>query len=368
MPQPRSILQVSQGRTPRQAHRDLDGLVEDGLTRDGFDGPMTLFYRYGDPGKYRTEGRFRTTAFDSNVLKTSDSASADGVPQRLFYNSDVSIWSSRRQESMPWFFRNVDGDECWFVHEGSGTVETEYGILPFGVGDYVFLPKGATRRWFVDTPLNLFGIDTYSGELRVPTYSGLGRYAPFDPDLLRIPTLGEAVTEPGEYRIRVKYDGEYSDVISESHPFDVLGWKGDLFPFAFNIADWNVITSDSLHLPPSAHVFLTAPGVNLLNLLPRPAESRPGVERVPYHHRNADFDEVALLHGGSAFGSPLPTGLIDHSPQGIHHGMSEEVHKAVREAMDAYNQVEWEIIMVETRKPLRVDPVITEQEQGNAQV
>src|SRR3954447_7661806 len=146
----RSIHQVKQGRTPIQAHRDLNGLVEDELSREGFDGPTTLFYRHGDPQKFRTEGRFRNIQFDSNALKTSDSVSADGLPQRLFFNSDVAIWSSRRQESMPWLFRNVDGDEVWFVHEGSGTLESEYGALKFGVGDYVFVPKGATRRWVVD--------------------------------------------------------------------------------------------------------------------------------------------------------------------------------------------------------------------------
>ncbi|MEU0190982.1 homogentisate 1,2-dioxygenase [Streptomyces afghaniensis] len=367
MSQYRSIHQVRQGRTPLQAHRDLDGLVEDELSREGFDGPTTLFYRHGDPQKFRTEGRFRNTTFHSTVLKTSDSASADGVPQRLFHNDDVSIWTSRRQESMPWLFRNVDGDEAWFVHEGSGTVESEYGALKFGVGDYVYIPKGATRRWVVEEPLNLFGIETYSGQPRFPHYSGMGRHAPFDPDLLRLPVLGEAVTEPGEYRVRVKYDGEYSDVVYQSHPFDVLGWKGDLYPFAFNIADWSVITSDSVHLPPSMHVFLTAPGVTMLNLLPRSAEKHPGAERAPFHHRNADYDEVSLIHGGSAFGLPLPPGLIDHSPQGIHHGWPQEVHDAVREAKDAYDRVEWEIIMIETRKPLRVDTSLDEVEKVHVQ-
>lgn len=85
--------------------------------------------------------------------------------------------------------------------------------------------------------------------------------------------------------------------------------------------------SDSLHLPPSMHCFLCAPGVNIINLLPRPFEQVRGVERLPWYHRNADYDEVALIHGGKALGRPMQTGVITHEPQGLHHGFGEKLRK-----------------------------------------
>src|SRR5678810_1060338 len=36
-----------------------------------------------------------------------------------------------------YFYKNADADEVIFVHEGSGSVYTQYGELPFGYGDYI---------------------------------------------------------------------------------------------------------------------------------------------------------------------------------------------------------------------------------------
>lgn len=356
----RGLAQVCRGRTPRQAHRDLDGVAEDGLTRQGFDGPSAMLYRTHDPRKFRATGRFKTTALPTAELQPTDLADPAGLPVRLFHNEDCAIWCSRRSQPMPWFRRNVDGDECWFVHRGTGVVETEFGPLRFEPGDYVVIPKAVTHRWIVEPgEAVFFGCET-KGELGVPVYPGLGRHAPFDLDVLRIPEPEPVSSNQGEHEIRVKYDDEYSSVFVDYHPCDVIGWKGDLFPFAFNIRDWNVVMSDSLHLPPSMHVFLTAPGVNIINLLPRPLETVHGVERLPFYHRNADYDEVALIHGGDMLGRPMVTGLITHEPQGIHHGLSERLHQMSHEEWDKHSRIGWQIIMVETSRPLRADAAVAE--------
>jgi homogentisate 1,2-dioxygenase len=259
---------------------------------------------------------------------------------------------------MPFFRRNVDGDECWFVHRGSGTVETEFGPIGYEQGDYVVIPKAITHRFVVDPgETYLFGIETV-GELRAPTYVGLGRHAPFDPDVIRVPEPAPVTSDAAEHEIQVRYDGEYSAIFVDHHPCDVEGWKGDYFPFAFNIRDWNVIMSDSLHLPPSMHVFLVAEGINIINLLPRPFESVSGVERIPWYHRNADYDEIALIHGGNSLGRPLKPGLISHDPQGIHHGFPERARVKARREWDDHTRIEWEIIMIEAKRPLKLDPVL----------
>jgi homogentisate 1,2-dioxygenase len=73
------------------------------------------------------------------------------------------------------------------------------------------------------------------------------------------------------------------------------GWRGDNFPFTFNIDDYNVVTSNSVHLPPTVHLFMQATGVYVMNFLPKPAEGVPGTERTPWYHRNVDYDEIAFL-------------------------------------------------------------------------
>jgi hypothetical protein len=88
------------------------------------------------------------------------------------------------------------------------------------------------------------------------------------------------------------------------------GTLGRHFPFTFNIEDYTVITSESVHLPPTVHLFMQATGVYVMNFLPKPAESVPGTERTPWYHRNVDYDEIAFFHSGSLYGIAMPPGLI----------------------------------------------------------
>lgn len=352
----RTLIQHSKGRTSRQAHRDIGELRDDELGRGGFDGREAVLYRRSDPTVFRSDGRFRQTNFSALDQKPSDLTDDRGTPLRLFYNDDVAVWLTRRERSMPFVLRNVDGDECWFIHEGTGRVETEFGPLDFEPGDYVVIPKAITHRWVVkDGPVLGLGFETV-GELRAPTYPGLGRHAPFDSDVVRVPEPAQHDSTVTEVELRVKYDGEYSALILENHPFDVEGWKGDYFPFAFNVRDWNVIMSDSLHLPPSMHVFLVAEGVNIINLLPRPFESVEGVERIPWYHRNADYDEITFIHGGDSLGRPLDKGSISHDPQGIHHGFPQRARDKSNREWEKHDRINWQIIMLESRRPLKLDP------------
>jgi homogentisate 1,2-dioxygenase len=355
----RTLIQFSKGQTSKQAHRDLpEGLKDDELTRGGFDGREATIYRRNDPTVFRTTGRFKATNARLDEIVPPDMLDPNAAEQRLYYNQDATIYLSRRAEPMPYHRRNVDGDECWFIHRGFGHVETEFGPLAFEQGDYVVIPKAITHRFVVESGASIMMLIETVGEMRAPTFVGLGRHAPFDPDVIQVPEPQVMDGDQDEYEIRVKYDGEYSSIFMDHHPCDVAGWKGDYFPFTFNIRDWNVIMSDSLHLPPSMHVFLVAEGINIINLLPRPFESVEGVERIPWYHRNADYDEIALIHGGDSLGRPLKPGLISHDPQGIHHGFPQRAREKAKREWDKHSRIGWEIIMVEAERPLKLDPIL----------
>jgi homogentisate 1,2-dioxygenase len=173
----------------------------------------------------------------------------------------------------------------------------------------------------------------------------------------------EAQVQPGDgsarYEVRLNHGGEYSWIEYDHDPCDAEAWRGDNFPFRINIDEYNLMTSDSVHVPPSASVVLNTPDVFLINFLPRPAEGRPGTERTPWYHRNVDFDEVAFYHGGDTFGVRMPLGLLSHAPQGLHHGAPERARQRARRLHDEYARVEWQVISIDTRR--RLEPTASAQ-------
>jgi homogentisate 1,2-dioxygenase len=105
------------------------------------------------------------------------------------------------------------------------------------------------------------------------------------------------------------------------HPFDVVGWKGDLAPFRLNVDDFRPVTSARYHVPPSAHTVFQATGFVVALFAPRPLETDPAVLRVPFFHRNVDYDELIFYHRGEFFSrAGITEGMMTLHPAGIHHG------------------------------------------------
>jgi len=337
-------------------HANLDGLKDDELGRGGFTGRTASLYRRNDPTAYKASGPLRPIDVLSSELKPSDAASAEGSPMLLFFNEDCRISLSRRAEAMPFYTRYVDGDVLSFVHRGTGLLETEFGPLRYREGDWVYLPKACTFRQVPDSETTLLMIQA-TDDFRVPPAGYLGRHFPFDPNQAVVPEP-EPIDDDGreQYEVRMIHnpiDGVSTTTLYYQHnPLDVVGWQGDNFPFTFNIEDYNVITSNSVHLPPTVHLFMQATGVYVMNFLPKPAEGVPGTERTPWYHRNVDYDEIAFFHGGSLYGIPMPPGLLSHAPQGVHHGAPEKARERARRKFDDYQNVDWQVIAVDTRRRL----------------
>ncbi len=363
----RSWIHHSRGRVLRQAHvglEDLGGLKEDEFSRFGFSGRVAELYRRNEPtGWTRIEGRMRPWDIDGLTLEPSDRKDSFGHPLRLFYNDDVSIWVSRRSKTMPFAFRNADGDEVYFVHEGTGTFWTEFGAIPYEPGDYVVLPKGVTYQIKPDTETNYFFIVESVGEIGFADIGPIGRHAPFDPSLIYIPSLPDEeaydlAEKQAEYELRIKSRNDYTSIFYPFDPIDVVGWKGDLFPFKINIRDYRPITSDRIHLMPSAHGIFTAKGFLIANFLSRPAEGERDVERIPPFHRNIDYDEVMFIHGGQVFNMPIQPASISMYPQGLHHGLPGSVSDAVRANWKQHEYYDQKLIGVDVERPLNISPEV----------
>lgn len=361
-----SFVHLRKGTTPYRLHADLGQLKDDELGRGGFTGRTAHLYRRNDPTRYTTRGPLSPLDVLANELQPSDSTDAAGTPLLLFSNADCRILLSRRGEAMPHFARYIDGDVLSFVHRGSGLFETEFGSLRYRVGDWLYLPKATTFRQVPDEETTLLMVEA-TEEFRVPPAGVLGRHFPFDPAQVTTPEP-YAHDDDGraEYEVRLFHEGGPSTALYRHHPLDVEGWRGDNFAFTFNIADYNVIGSESVHLPPTVHLFMEATGVYVMNFLPRPIETVAGTETIPWYHRNVDYDEIAFMHGGEVFGIPMTEGLISHAPQGFHHGAPEPARERARELHGSVDRIGWTVIAVDTRRRLiPSDEVLAHTGKGN---
>ena len=352
---------LSKGKVTRQAHVGLpEGTYEEEHGREAFSGRASHLYRTHPPTAWvRIEGPLVPKAYDLTAVKTPDQVDPSGEWQRILWNEDVSVYLSRRTAPMPYFLRDADGDVCYFVHLGSGVLETDYGPLRYREGDFLVVPKGTTHRVVPDSDETFLYVIEGRGEYRLPERGILGRHALFDPGVLEAPEP-EPHDEQGTFEVRVKRDGQYTVLTYPFHPLDVVGWKGDLCPIRLNVADFRPVVSPRYHLPPSVHVTFDSDGFEIGTFAPRPTETGdPTALRVPFFHSNIDKDEVLFYHRGQFFSrAGIGEGFITHHPQGLQHGPQAAAIEAskTKEFADEY------AIMVEADRPFSRDDALAAAE------
>jgi homogentisate 1,2-dioxygenase len=340
---------TSKGKVPRQAHVGIpDGLCEEEHGRNGFSGPVSHLYRSHPPTAWTSiEGPLRPRAFFCQATASDDF-------QPVMQSQDVALYLSHRTESMRYFTRDADGDAVYFVHQGHGRFETDYGTLPYEPGDYMVLPKGTTYRIHVDAGPAVFVIIETPEPITLAERGPLGQHALFDKGVLAVPEL--AMPEQGEvegsaWEVRIKRQGIWTRVVYPFYPMDVVGWKGDLWVTKLNVRDFRPVTSPRYHLPPSVHGTFQAGGCLVSTFAPRPLETDPEALRVPFYHRNMDFDEVLFYHDGDFFSrAGIRPGMLTLHPQGIHHGPQPNAVESSR----AKTQTTEVAVMVESKHPFTV--------------
>jgi len=340
----------SKGKVTKQAHVAVpEGTYEDEHGREAFAGRASHLYRSHPPTAWtRIEGPLKPHALDLNSVKPSDQSDADGYWLKVAGNERCRIYVSRRTEAMPYFLRDADGDVCYFIHEGTGVMESDYGPLTYSPGDYLIVPKGTTHRFVPQGEESFMLVIEGSGEYFIPDRGLLGRHAQFDPGVLAIPEP-DPHDEEGEFEVRVKRDETYTSLFFKWHPLDVVGWQGDLCPVRLNVKDYRPIMSPRYHLPPSAHCTWMNDGFAVCTFAPRPLEEDPEVLRVPFYHANIDNDEVLFYHDGDFFSRPgIGKGKMTIHPQGIHHGPQP----AAIDAAKSKERTDEVAIMIETEDPL----------------
>ncbi len=345
---------IARGRITKQAHVGLpDGTYEEEHGREAFEGRASHLYRTHPPTAWiEVDGPVRPLALDLTTIKPSDATDAAGEWKRIASSEDVSLYVSRRQQPMSYFLRDADGDICYFVHRGTGTMETDYGPLPFEPGDYLIVPKGTTHRMVPAEELFLLVIEG-RGEYHLPDRGMLGRHAQFDPGVIQTPEP-DPHDEKGRFEVRVKRDNAFTRLVYPYHPLDVVGWQGDLCPMRLNVRDFRPVVSPRYHLPPSVHCTWANQGFAVCTFAPRPTETGdPDALRVPFFHSNIDNDEVLFYHEGEFFSrAGITPGMMTIHPQGLHHGPQAPAMEAGK-TKEFADEV---AVMVECIKPLTLEP------------
>jgi homogentisate 1,2-dioxygenase len=350
----RSSIHLTRGRHVRQARVGLGDLREEHISRQGFFGPVAMLYREHGPNEIvRVEGSLHPRrVVDTARVEPSDQTDPRGVPELMLSNADVSVAISRRSAAMPFAYRNTDGDLLYFVHRGSGMFATEFGRLPYEPGDYVLIPKGITFSVMPGGDSHMLVVET-PAPLNLTEHRQVGRHMPVDPTVLTLPELCDYCFPPrDEWELRVKHAGSYSSIFYRHNPLVTVGWKGDLFPFKLNIRDIIPISSDRIHLAPSAWATFEAAGLMIVTFVPQMAVSDLNAEELPSYHRNVDYDEALFLHVDES-GSRAP-GSLSHVPQAIVHGASEAIRAAFQKQRKPGMRRTLTGVGVDTERPLLV--------------
>ncbi len=244
----------------------------------------------------------------------------------LFANNDLHIGlAAPKAFSKDYFYRNSDADEMLFIHIGSGTLRTMFGNLDFKYGDYLIIPRGITYQIDFDTEENrILYIESFSPIFSPKRYrNNFGQFlehSPFCERDFRLPKDLKTHDEKGEFKVLSKKQGVLWEYTHKNHPFDVVGWDGFHYPYAFSIHDFEPITG-RIHMPPPIHQQWEAAGFVVCSFVPRMYDYHPDSIPAPYHHSNIDSEELLYYVDGDFMSrNNIDKGQITLHPGGIPHG------------------------------------------------
>jgi homogentisate 1,2-dioxygenase len=361
------------GRIPRKRHtvfRRPDGglYAEELMGHEGFVGASSLLYHVHPPTTVRSARRLRRIAWeadDDTSLRhrhfltaragQGGSPTLDRTP--ILFNRDIALLYVAPTVTDAHVYRNSQADECVYVVEGAGVLESVFGELPYHAGDYVIVHRNIPHRWRLDPAAGetRFLVFESRGHLRVPrryrNESGqLLEGAPYCERDLRRPQELAPRDERGEFPVVVKQYDAFNELVLDHHPFDVVGWDGCFYPWIFNIHDFEPIVG-RIHQPPPVHQTFQGDGFVICSFCPRPYDFDPDAVPAPYNHSNVDSDEV-LFYASSEFMSRkgIEYGSITHHPDGLPHGP----HPGRAEASIGARATNELAVMMDSFRPLRV--------------
>lgn len=360
------------GEMPHKRHtqfRQPNGRLyhEEVMGIHGFAGIQSILYHLHPPTavaripealpahiNYEDSGPLRPRHLRAAPVVEGGNAIDGRVP--LMGNHDVVLYVGRPTEAMPYWYKFAHGDDIIFIHEGTGRLESQFGDLRYRPGDYLVIPTGVMWRLVPDEGVaqRMLFVESY-GHVTPPkrylnNYGQFLENSPYCERDIRTPENLVTHDEHGEFEVRVKARGAITRFIYNHHPLDVVGWDGHLWPFAFNIEDFEPITG-RVHQPPPVHQTFDGPGFVVCSFVPRLFDYHPLAIPAPYNHSNVDSDEVLYyVEGDFMSRKGIKRASLTIHPNGIPHGP----HPGTYEGSIGKKRTEELAVMVDTFHPLRL--------------
>jgi homogentisate 1,2-dioxygenase len=361
------------GQVPRKRHtvfRRPDGglYAEELMGHDGFTGTSSLLYHTRPPTTVKAARRVKLIRWDADedtslrhrhfrtaAARAGGSPTLDRTP--ILFNTDIAMLYVAPDQQDVHAYRNSQADEVIYVVEGEGMLESVFGNLPFRSGDYVVIHRNITHRWVIDYGKGpaKFVVFESRGHVRWPKryrneFGQLLEGAPYSERDIRRPLELNAHDEAGDFPVLVKQYDAINELMLDHHPFDVVGWDGYYYPWAFSIHDFEPIVG-RIHQPPPVHQTFQGDGFVICSFCPRPYDFDPNAVPAPYNHSNVDSDEV-LFYASSEFMSRkgIEYGSITHHPDGLPHGP----HPGRAEASIGAKYTNELAVMMDSFRPLHV--------------
>lgn len=290
--------------------------------------PPTLVKEHGTPYSVRPEIAVTDNLQARSFMGFEVTPEEDYIWSRktLFLNNDMTIGiAAPRQSTHDYFFKNADADEMIFVHKGSGELQTMYGSIKFGYGDYLIIPRGTVYKINFNNQENKLLIVESFGPIETPAryrnnYGQFLEHSPFCERDFRMPQNMKTHDEQGDFLINIKKRGLIYPYVYSNHPFDVVGWDGCSYPYAFSIFNFEPITG-RIHMPPPIHQTFQGKNFVICSFVPRLYDYHPEAIPAPYHHSNIDSDELLYYVDGDFMSrNNIQKGQITLHPAGIPHG------------------------------------------------
>lgn len=360
------------GNIPPKRHtqfRKLDGSLysEQLFGTIGFDGMYTNSYHEQRPTQVKEIKNQYCVApkiANANNIQSYRLKGFQVKPERdyldsrktVLINSDCAIiLAAPKQSTQDYFYKNTDADELIFIHKGSGKLRTMLGNLNFKYGDYLLVPRGIIYKIDFETEDNrLFIVESrrpiYTPKRYRNWFGQLLEHSPYCERDIRKPQELETYNENGDFLIKVKKQDDIIEMIYASHPFDVVGYDGYNYPYAFSIHDFEPITG-RIHQPPPVHQTFESDAFVVCSFVPRLYDYHPLAIPAPYNHSNIDSDEVLYYVAGDFMSrNDVEEGHISLHPAGIPHGP----HPGATERSIGKTKTDELAVMVDTFKPLMV--------------
>jgi homogentisate 1,2-dioxygenase len=341
-------------------HEQLFGTI-------GFDGMSSLLYHIQPPTAVIKIVQQKSVAPEIGLDKNMQMRSLQGFNVEakddylesrtpMLVNSDVYIELAAPKKSMTaYFYKNADADEVIFIHKGSGKLKTQLGNIDFSYGDYLLIPRGMIYQIHFENEENRLLIiqsfhPVYTPKRYRNWFGQLLEHSPYCERDIRAPHELETHNENGEFLIKIKKEDTMYDYVYAHHPFNVVGWDGYNFPYAFSIHNFEPITG-RVHQPPPVHQTFETQAFAICSFVPRMYDYHPDAIPSPYNHSNIDSDEVLYYVDGDFMSrNHVDKGQITLHPSGIPHGP----HPGAYERSIGQKETQELAVMIDTFKPLKL--------------